>query len=79
MKPLPVERSRPPDFSGAVGQFKFTAEGNPNRVKIGDPVTMKMKVTGSGNFDRMSGTHAHRPDRLAHLSRRPMTSKPVTI
>jgi hypothetical protein len=52
VKPLPVE-GRPPDFSGAVGQFKFKAEGSPNRVKIGDPVTMKMTINGSGNFDRM--------------------------
>ena len=52
VKPLPAE-GRPADFSGAVGQFKFTAEGSPARAKIGDPVTMKMKVTGTGNFDRM--------------------------
>jgi hypothetical protein len=60
---------RPPDFSGAVGQFKFKAEGSPNRVKIGDPVTMKMTITGKGNFDRIQapalmdsqGWHAYPP------------------
>jgi len=52
VKPLPAE-GRPLDFSGAVGLFKFTADGSPNKVKMGDPVTMKLKVTGNGNFDRM--------------------------
>ena len=52
VKPLPVE-GRPPGFSGAVGEFKFTADGNPREVKVGDPVTMKLRVSGSGSFARV--------------------------
>jgi hypothetical protein len=52
VKPLPSV-GRPPHFSGAVGQFTFSAQGSPNRVKLGDPVTMKLAVSGRGNFDRM--------------------------
>jgi hypothetical protein len=52
VKPLPVE-GRPKDFSGAIGRFQFEAEGSPDRVKVGEPVTMKMRVTGDGNFDRV--------------------------
>ena len=52
VKPLPAA-GRPGDFSGAVGKFQFSAAGTPNRVKVGDPVTMKLRVTGRGNFDRM--------------------------
>ncbi len=52
VKPLPVQ-GRPETFAGAVGDFKFTAEGSPARVKMGDPVTMKLRVTGRGNFDRV--------------------------
>lgn len=52
VKPLPAQ-GRPKDFSGAIGQFKLSVEGTPNRVKIGDPVTMRSKITGAGNFDRM--------------------------
>ena len=52
VKPLPAV-GRPQNFSGAVGQFKFSASGSPARVKLGDPVTMKLVVTGRGNFDRM--------------------------
>lgn len=52
VKPLPTQ-GRPPGFSGAVGQFTFQAEGTPKRVKVGDPVTMKLTVAGKGNFDRV--------------------------
>jgi hypothetical protein len=52
VKPLPAA-GRPPAFSGAVGRFKFNAEGSPRQVKVGDPVTMKLTVSGRGNFDRI--------------------------
>lgn len=52
VKPLPTE-GRPKDFSGAVGRFQFEAEGAPAQVKLGEPVTMKLTVTGEGNFDRV--------------------------
>ena len=51
VKPLPVT-GRPENFSGAVGQFRFSGTGAPNRVKIGDPITMTLTVSGRGNFDR---------------------------
>jgi len=52
VKPLPAA-GKPRDFSGAVGSFQFDAEGSPSQVKVGDPVTMKLRVTGRGNFDRV--------------------------
>jgi hypothetical protein len=53
VKPLPVP-GRPADFAGAVGNFEISADGSPSRVKMGDPVTMKIKVSGQGNFDRVT-------------------------
>ena len=53
VKPLP-QAGKPADFSGAVGNFQLTAEGSPKMVKIGDPITMKLKVSGRGNFDRVA-------------------------
>lgn len=53
VKPLPAE-GRPKNFAGAVGHFSFQAEGSPTRLKVGDPVTMRLKVTGTGNFDRLT-------------------------
>ena len=53
VKPLPSE-GRPKSYSGAVGQFQFKAEGSPTRLKVGDPVTMRLTVSGTGNFDRVT-------------------------
>jgi hypothetical protein len=53
VKPLPAE-GRPKNFSGAVGNFSFQAEGSPTRLKVGDPITMRLKVSGTGNFDRVT-------------------------
>ena len=51
--PLP-KMDRPKDFTGAVGQFKLSASATPDRAMVGDPITVKMTVKGSGNFDRVS-------------------------
>ena len=53
VKPLPTA-GQPASFAGAIGQFKLAAEGSPARVKVGDPITMKLTVSGTGNFDRVS-------------------------
>ena len=53
VKTLP-QNGKPADFSGAVGNFQFSAEGSPKQVKIGDPVTMKLRISGRGNFDRVN-------------------------
>lgn len=50
--PLPVE-GRPKDFSGAIGKFEFNVTTTPDRVKIGEPLSVKMEIRGSGNFDRI--------------------------
>ena len=50
--PLPKE-GRPENFSGAVGNFNFNLLIDPKTVEVGDPMTLKMIVTGRGNFDVM--------------------------
>src|SRR5216110_1117450 len=52
VKALPA--GAPPTFSGALGSFSMTAEANPKRVQIGDPITIKAAISGRGNFDRMN-------------------------
>jgi hypothetical protein len=51
--PLPQE-NRPADFGGAVGQFEVESSASPTSVNVGDPVTLRLKITGSGNFDRVT-------------------------
>ncbi len=53
VKPLPVD-GRPKDFAGAVGKFKLSVSGRPDKVKAGDPVTMTVTISGQGNFDRIA-------------------------
>lgn len=51
--PLPLE-SRPEGFDGNLGDFKLEVEVSPLEVKAGDPITLKMKVKGEGNFDTVN-------------------------
>jgi hypothetical protein len=44
---------RPSDFSGAVGSFKIADELSPNSAAAGDPLTVRLRITGTGNFDRV--------------------------
>ncbi len=53
--PLPTE-GRPKDFSGAVGDFQVSSDLSPARAAAGDPVTLRLRVSGSGNFDRVDAT-----------------------
>jgi len=47
--PLPKE-GKPNDFSGAVGHFGFNVSVSPDRVKEGDPITLRMTINGKGNL-----------------------------
>jgi hypothetical protein len=49
---LPTD-GRPPEFRGAVGSFKIASEVSPDAAAAGDPLTLRMRVSGSGNFDRV--------------------------
>ncbi|MCP4652046.1 MAG: protein BatD [Candidatus Omnitrophica bacterium] len=49
IKDLPVA-GKPDNFNGAVGDFNFDVEISPKKVKVGDPITLKMVVSGDGNF-----------------------------
>src|SRR5271156_4351887 len=53
--PLPME-GRPKDFSGAVGDFQVSSDLSPARVAAGDPVTLRLRVSGTGNFDRVDAS-----------------------
>ena len=44
------EENKPADFSGTLGDFQLEVTAAPLEVKVGDPVTLKMTVSGEGNF-----------------------------
>jgi len=55
-KPIKIEVSdlpkegRPAGFSGAVGSFKIEAKIDKNQVQMNDAVTLKVRLSGSGNI-----------------------------
>lgn len=49
VKPLPTDK-RPEDFTNAVGDFKLESTINTTELKVNDPVTVKVKISGSGNI-----------------------------
>jgi hypothetical protein len=53
IQPLPVQ-GRPAEFSGAVGLFDVRAEASATSAMSGDPIALKMKISGRGNFDRVT-------------------------
>jgi hypothetical protein len=44
------ENGRPDNFSGAVGVFTFQADVSPRKVQAGDPLTLRMRISGDGNL-----------------------------
>ncbi len=47
--PLP-EQGRPQGYTGAVGRFRCAAKADRTRVRVGEPVTVTVTVSGRGNF-----------------------------
>jgi hypothetical protein len=52
VKPLP-EQARPAEFSGAVGQFNMTVRASPMKLNAGDPISLDLEITGTGNFESL--------------------------
>mgnify|MGYP001573372231 CR=1 FL=1 len=48
------EEGKPADFQGAIGDFTFVATVLPKEVKAEDPVTVKINISGSGNFNTVN-------------------------
>jgi oxygen tolerance protein BatD len=67
---LPAE-GRPADFHGAIGSFAIESEVTPAKADVGDPLTLTMRVAGSGNFDRVDSTML---DHLEHWKTYPPKS-----
>jgi hypothetical protein len=68
--PLPTE-GQPRNFSGAVGEFQVSSDISPANVAAGDPLTLRLHVSGAGNFDRVDSTML---DHLDHWKTYPAKS-----
>jgi hypothetical protein len=44
----------PPDFNGAIGRFTMTMIAGPTNVSAGDPITVRVQITGRGSLDSVT-------------------------
>src|ERR1044071_1590406 len=51
--PLPKENV-PANFNGAVGSFSMNFSAGPTNVAVGDPITVKVQISGRGGFDTLA-------------------------
>jgi hypothetical protein len=51
--PLP-DQNRPANFTGAVGQFDLAASAGPTTVTVGDPITVRVQISGRGALDSVT-------------------------
>jgi hypothetical protein len=51
--PLP-EKNRPANFTGAIGDFTMTATAGPTNVTVGDHITVRVEISGSGSLDTLT-------------------------
>ncbi|MBN8249141.1 MAG: BatD family protein, partial [Verrucomicrobia bacterium] len=49
----PPAAGRPASFEGAVGRFQTRLTVSSTNVAVGDPITVRVAVTGTGNFDAL--------------------------
>ncbi|MBC8413885.1 MAG: protein BatD [Nitrospira sp.] len=61
--PLP-EKDRPEGFDGAVGRFSMEAGISPASVNTGDPITMKISISGNGNSTSVTSPLIKIPDNI---------------
>lgn len=51
LQALPVPKDgRPADFAGAIGQFSLSQRMDPARGEVGEPMKLKVEISGAGNF-----------------------------
>jgi len=51
--PLPRDKA-PPNFNGAIGNFTMTLTAGPTNVAAGDPITVKIQISGRGSLDSLT-------------------------
>jgi len=51
--PLPTEGA-PPNFNGAIGSYTMTVNVGPTNVAVGDPITVRVQISGRGVLDALT-------------------------
>jgi hypothetical protein len=53
VRALPTENV-PPGFTGAVGQYAMNFSAGPTNVAVGDPITLRIQISGQGSLDSLT-------------------------
>ncbi|GAA5484607.1 BatD family protein [Haloferula sargassicola] len=77
----PLPKDAPEGFANAVGQFDLSVTAQETEVREGDPVTLSLTVSGSGNLDTLEppeliddeGWKSYPPSRIESPERREMS------
>lgn len=75
IRDLPGE-GRPSSFSGAVGNYSFEASANPTQARVGDPITLTLRIQGRGNMDAISAPSINIPDGFRSYDARLVEQRP---
>jgi hypothetical protein len=51
--PLPTEGA-PPNFNGVIGNYTMTVTAGPTNVAVGDPITVRVQISGRGALDALT-------------------------
>ncbi|MEN8853516.1 MAG: BatD family protein [Akkermansiaceae bacterium] len=49
----PLPQPQPPGFAGAVGDFRLLSNVGVTKVSVGDPITIELQISGTGNLDQL--------------------------
>jgi len=53
VQPVPT-LGRPASYTGGIGLFDFSAQVGPAKVKAGEPITVRMHISGEGNLSQIT-------------------------
>lgn len=51
--PVPIQNA-PPGFNGAVGQYSVSFSAGPTNLGLGDPITVRIRISGRGMLESLS-------------------------
>lgn len=74
LRPIPVD-GRPLSFSGAVGEFVFSAKASPLDVAVGDIVTIDMRIDGVGLPDSFTPPSLQSTDSINTYQPKPILAE----
>lgn len=69
--PLP-EQGKPPGFTGAVGNYDFKLTAKPTELDAGDPITLRMEISGNGNLANVTAPTVPLDDRFRVYDAQPV-------